>query len=262
MERVNLLISDLDGTLLGDDRALSQFASWYWEAKNEFRLAYSSGRFVDSVYESINSSDLPQPDAIIGGVGTEILDVAEGHQIALWPPTVLGWNPHIVRAVCTSQSRLTPQPDNLSSYHKVSFYGTDLEQAFLDELVKELAGAAQRVTIVYSSNRDLDVLPADAHKGAAAAFLARNWDIDPQRVIVAGDSGNDVAMFTMGFRGVVVGNAHPELRALQGPLVYHAASPFAAGVLEGLMYWTGAACVSARSVRSSVDLSGDHGTRG
>lgn len=237
MERLNLLVCDLDGTLLGDELALSQFAEWYGQARDDFRLVYSSGRFIDSIRESIDASELPQPDAVIGGVGTEIYEMAAARRVSFWPPTILGWNPHIVRAVCSAHDQLIPQPDRLSSYHKVSFYGADLEPSFLNRLVDQLAGAAQRVTVVYSSNRDLDVLPADAHKGAAAVYLARRWSIEPSRVIVAGDSGNDAAMFNVGFRGIVVGNAHAELRSLAEPHIYHATAHFAAGVLEGVDYW-------------------------
>ena len=42
MERLNLLVCDLDGTLLGDIRALDEFAAWYAQARDHFRLAYSS----------------------------------------------------------------------------------------------------------------------------------------------------------------------------------------------------------------------------
>jgi hydroxymethylpyrimidine pyrophosphatase-like HAD family hydrolase len=130
VERLNLLVCDLDGTLLGDDGALGEFADWYAQARNEFRLIYSSGRFVDSLRDSIASSNLPEPDALIGGVGTEIYDNASRQQFAMWPPTVLGWMPHIVRAVCESYSELIPQPDKFISYHKVSYYGRNLDKSF------------------------------------------------------------------------------------------------------------------------------------
>jgi hydroxymethylpyrimidine pyrophosphatase-like HAD family hydrolase len=54
MERLNLLICDLDGTLLGDSRALDEFVAWYELAQVHFRLVYSSGRFIDSVRISID----------------------------------------------------------------------------------------------------------------------------------------------------------------------------------------------------------------
>ncbi|HEY3395910.1 MAG TPA: HAD family hydrolase [Lacipirellulaceae bacterium] len=237
MERLNLLVCDLDGTLLGDDLALDEFAAWYAQARDHFRLAYSSGRFVESVRNSIDYSGLPEPDAVIGGVGTEIYDFSLGRQASMWPPSMLGWNPHIIRDICESSCGLETQPEHLLSYHKVSFYGADLDESFIEHLAQQMAEADQHVTIVYSSNRDLDILPADTHKGAAAAFLARRWNVDGKRVIVAGDSGNDASMFRVGYRGIVVGNARPELRALTAPHIYHATAPFAAGVLEGLDYW-------------------------
>lgn len=237
MERVNLLVSDLDGTLLGDERALERFAGWYDQVKDRVRLAYSSGRFLDSIRASIDDGRLPEPDAIIGGVGTEIFDVAAGRRFIGWPPITYGWNPYVVRATCALHGELEEQPQHLVSYYKVSYYGYELDEAFLSRLAEELAAAGQDVTIVYSSRRDLDILPGDTSKGAAAAFLAERWRIERERVIVAGDSGNDSDMFCQGFRGIVVGNAQAELRSLRHPSVYHATAHYAAGVVEGLEHW-------------------------
>jgi sucrose-6F-phosphate phosphohydrolase len=263
MERLNLLICDLDGTLLGDSRALDEFVAWYGLAQVHFRLVYSSGRFIDSVRISIDQSTLPEPDAIIGGVGTEILDVSLARRASMWPPSAIGWNPHIVRDVCESCHELSTQPEHLLSYYKLSFYGSDLDESFIEHLTTRLKSADQHVTIVYSSNRDLDILPAGADKGAAAIYLARRWSINPKNVIVAGDSGNDAAMFLTGFRGIVVGNARPELRSLKGPHIYQANAEFAAGVLEGLDYWLREPLVGKSTIdRSSAVLDANHGMRG
>lgn len=237
MERVNLLICDLDGTLLGDDSELDRFARWYAQSRERFYLAYSSGRFVESILESIAATSLPEPDAVIGGVGTEIYDMATAKRAPMWPPLLLGWNPHIVRAICESHRELTPQPARFTSYHKVSYYGRDLSESFIARLVQRMAGFGLQASAIYSSDRDLDITPGNIHKGAAAAFLAGRWKINPNRVFVAGDSGNDAAMFHMGFRGIVVGNAHAELRSIVAPYIYRATAEFAAGVLEGLDHW-------------------------
>jgi sucrose-6F-phosphate phosphohydrolase len=263
MERLNLLVCDLDGTLLGDGRALEQFAVWYSRARVNTRLVYASGRFVKSVRESINTSPLPEPDGIIGGVGTQIYDVSAARRMPMWPPSIFEWNPYEVRAVCALHAELTPQPEYLLSYYKVSFYAVDLGRTFIDNLILQMAAAGQRVTIVYSSNRDLDILPADADKGAATAHLAKRWKIDAQRVIVAGDSGNDLAMFQAGFRGIVVGNACPELRSLESPNVYQSTAEFAAGVLEGLDYWLDSQpVIPTTGGRSTVAQGAGRGTRG
>jgi sucrose-6F-phosphate phosphohydrolase len=237
MERLSLLVSDLDGTLLGDESGLERFRSWYEREKGQVRLAYSSGRFLGSIQESIDEGDLPVPDAIIGGVGTEILDTATGRRILGWPPITYRWNPYVVRAICGLHPELAEQPPQLVSYYKVSYYAYDLDQAFFRRLARKLEDSAQEVNIVYSSQRDLDILPAGANKGAAAAFLAQRWGIGRERVIVAGDSGNDSDMFRQGFRGIVVGNAQAELKSLHAPNVYHAAGHYATGVVEGLQQW-------------------------
>lgn len=49
--------------------------------------------------------------------------------------------------------------------------------------------------------------------------------------------GDDKAMFAQGFRGIVVANAHEELKRIQAPTIYHAKGAFAAGVQEGMNFW-------------------------
>ena len=65
--------------------------------------------------------------------------------------------------------------------------------------------------------------------------------LDPDRVVVAGDTGNDASMFLEFDRGVVVANAKPELLELARDLgddrVYCARKPYAAGVEEGLEHY-------------------------
>jgi sucrose-6F-phosphate phosphohydrolase len=264
MERMNMLVSDLDGTLLGDDRALDGFAVWYDQVRDHLRLVYSSGRLFDSIRGSIETFHLPEPDAIICGVGTEIHDLATGQLVAGWPQAAFDWNPALVRDACSELPELEEQPEQFLSDFKVSFYGQDLDAAYLTMLTRRLEALGQEVSIVYSSNRDLDILPAATNKGTAATFLSQHWGIDRRGVIVAGDSGNDLEMFRAGFRGIVVGNAQPELLALHDPKVYRARAHFAAGVVEGLQHWLGDlwAVDSALAATGSPSSSGRDASRG
>lgn len=237
MERVNLLVSDLDGTLLGDQPALDRFVMWYAEARERLRLVYSSGRLIESIRQSIAEHHLPEPDAVICGVGTEIHDFTTGELIEGWPEITYDWSPELIRSVCEEYVELESQPSEFLTRFKLSFFGYELSESFLQRLTGHLEAVGQEVSLVYSSNRDLDILPAATNKGTAATYLARHWGIDRHRVIVAGDSGNDLEMFTAGFRGIVVANAQPELRRLHAESVYHSQRTFATGVLEGLQYW-------------------------
>jgi len=222
---------------LGDDEALGRFAEWYEAHRASVRLVYATGRFFDSVAALIGCTRLPEPDAVIGAVGTEIALYPDGRNVDRWPPHSAIWDPKAIRAMLAKHSILEPQPPEFQTDFKLSYYAEGLDAEFLADLRRKLADAGQYVETIYSSNRDLDVLPPGVSKGSAVVFLASDWGVDRDQVIVAGDTGNDAAMFLSGFRGIVVGNAQPELKAFRSANIYHSDHFFAAGVLDGIEYW-------------------------
>jgi len=233
-----LLVSDVDGTLLGSNRDLARFAAWYERYRPLVRLVYASGNFCDVVAELVRDGVLPRPFAIIGGVGTELRLYPEGRPIFAWDERLYEcWDEKQVRETLADCDRLEPQPDEFQSEFKVSYSLRNASRTELDGIRSVLQDASIDADLVYSSRRDLDVLPAGIDKGTAAEFLAEYYEYQPEDVIVCGDSANDLAMFQHGFRGIVVGNAHDELLGLQSPTVYQSRESFAAGVLDGLNHW-------------------------
>jgi sucrose phosphatase-like protein len=234
-----LLISDVDNTLLGDDEALERLAAWIAPRRRRLALVYTSGRFCASQRESILSGGLPEPDALIGGVGTEIREWLSWRPDDAWAARLaLGWDARRVREILDDATGLELQPEEFLSPWKVSYFWRDARTEDIQRLRLRLRAGGVDARLVYSSNRDLDVLPPAAGKGPAAAHVARAWGFPPQRVVVCGDSGNDAAMFDGPFRGIVVANAHEELKALRNERTYHSPHAYAAGVLDGLRYWT------------------------
>ncbi|RME39055.1 MAG: hypothetical protein D6788_06230, partial [Planctomycetota bacterium] len=233
------LVSDLDGTLLGDDAALATFAAWYERQRSWLGLVYASGRFFDSVCDSIRQTDLPDPLAVIGGVGTEVRRYPSGEEMEeARVPISPAWSAARIERVLADVPGLEKQPDEFQSPFKVSFFLYDASPAELRAVRRRLDELPASVDMIYSSQRDLDVVPAGVNKGGAARRLAQAWKIPPTAVMTAGDSGNDRSLLDGRFRGIVVANAHEELKALRGPGIYQAKQPFAAGVLEGIRYWT------------------------
>jgi sucrose-6F-phosphate phosphohydrolase len=233
-----LLVCDLDNTLLGDDRSLARFAAWFHRYRSRLRLVYASSRFFRSAAQTVRHSRLPKPSVIVGGMGTEVRFYRSGRPIFPWEERLFAcWDVDRVREVLARCDGLRPQPAEFQSDWKLSYCLRDASPDDLELIRAALRNASVEAELVYSSQRDLDVLPAGIDKGSAAKFLAEYFSYPAHDVIVCGDSGNDVAMFQHGFRGVVVANAQPELAAWQGPTVYHSGQKFAAGVLDGLYHW-------------------------
>jgi len=84
----------------------------------------------------------------------------------------------------------------------------------------------------------LDLLPVRASKGLAIRYLSIKWGLPPERILVAGDSGNDEDMLRGNTLGLVVGNYSPELLRLKGREgVYFAEGHYANGILEGMQFY-------------------------
>lgn len=138
---------------------------------------------------------------------------------------------------------LVMQPDAFNTELKTSCYLDRCgdPEAVASEILRRVEPQADRYQVIWSSGRDLDILPAASGKGKAIRFLIEHLGMDADRVVVAGDTGNDATMFKEFGRGVVVGNAKPELvelvKALGPGRAFRARKAYAAGVEEGLEYF-------------------------
>lgn len=238
---IRLFASDLDGTLLGKLDAAQAFRETWNRQPEASRplLCYNTGRLLDDVLSLVREKLLPPPDYLICGVGTLIYDFRRKRELKSFL-TVLeeGWDlaavETVVRSVLPEAER---QPAHNQTSYKSSWYLANATPEDLERLDEALEAAGQGINIVYSSSRDLDVLPKFANKGNALSWLIKHLEIPRESVLAAGDTGNDSAMLLKsGVKGIVVGNAQPELlEAVIGKEVFMARECFADGVLEGLL---------------------------
>ena len=100
---------------------------------------------------------------------------------------------------------------------KLSFYAhaADLAQ-LVSRIQRDLDQAAAPYSIIHSVdpfNGDglIDLLPAGVSKAHALSWWTKHTGRSPEDIVFAGDSGNDLAALTAGYRAIVVGNADREL---------------------------------------------------
>lgn len=240
-----LFVTDLDHTLVGDDFAHEELNEWLLKARETgSKIVYSTGRSLIRYQELTTEAPLFTPDLLIASVGTAIYSRLDGEPNAEWQEKLTaGWNRDRVIAVTAHFSDLVPQANSEQSPFKVSFFLTEEASIWLlpqlDTLLKQ---QGLDVQLIYSSGRDLDILPRHANKGSALTFVRQTLGFAPEHTIVCGDSGNDIALFAAGSElGIIVGNAQPELlswhRDHPTPNHYLAKSHCAAGILEGLQYF-------------------------
>jgi sucrose-6-phosphatase len=242
---VALFVTDLDNTLVGDVHTLRVLNEWLARARQEqgTKIVYATGRSLYSYRELAQSAQLLSPDALISAVGTEIYLDCEN----IWP----AWQQHIspnwqrgkISEIATHFADLKPQPVSDQGDFKASYY---LSEAAAIEIIPRLRQELKQqnilAEIVYSGQKDLDIIPKNSNKGSAVQFLREYWSIDAAQTIVCGDSGNDISLFSYDLEyGVLVGNAHQELKLWYEMNAterhYLASATCSGGIIEGLQYF-------------------------
>lgn len=257
-----ILVTDLDGTLygdaldVGDDKLRGFNQVWRQNFEHDSLLVYCTGRSLAKFNELKAAAPLLEPDILICSVGTELyrsngqLDSRYAAQL-----DSSGWNhAQLWSAASAAGSGLVMQASSEQRPHKISLEleaDADADVA-LARLNESLSATGVPYSVIYSSSKDVDVLPLGASKGAALRSLIGEWSaagLDDgdvrriaERVMVAGDSGNDTEMMAVdGVRVCCVGNAKPELlRWLDDHCcarMYQAKGHCADGILEALRHF-------------------------
>ncbi|MBD2176699.1 HAD-IIB family hydrolase [Pseudanabaena sp. FACHB-1998] len=238
--RKRAIFTAIDNTLLGDAEALEQFIQLVRQQHRRFLFGIATGRRLDSVLKILKTYGIPTPDVLITSLGTEIYypprysaDIAWNHHIDH------GWTPQVVRRIIEPLPGITLQQKNQQSRFKVSYYYDANIAPPMEEILTLVRQQELSVNATLSFGQYLDFVPARASKGLALRYVARQWNIPLEQVLVNGGSGGDEDMLRGNTLGVVVDNRHREelLNLSDSDRVYFADSAHAGGILEAIAHY-------------------------
>jgi HAD superfamily hydrolase (TIGR01484 family) len=249
-----LLASDLDGTLIpaaGSPPSGSPAFRIAMAATPGCVLAYVTGRHLALALAGIRESALPVPSFLVGDVGTSVHE----HRDGAWALDE-GYRARMREAMGGGRAEdLAPrldglglrlqEPERQAEFKRSYTFGPGRSEAEVETLVRErLEGLPVRSVLSREPTSGLgllDLLPAGVAKDTAVRHLRDRLRLTDDRVLFAGDSGNDRDALLGGWRAVLVGNApaglreelaaEAERRGL-GPRLHMASASLADGVLE------------------------------
>ncbi len=231
-----LLATDLDGTFLGGTTDKREKLYHIIQSHPDIKLVFVSGRGFHSILPLFTSDPpVPQPDCIICDVGATIINGYTHEAIEplqndiekKWPgrDVIISHLKHFKSLI----------PQDVPQERRCSFFfNDDTDITSLKQYVQAL-----NCDIIFSAGRFADVLPKAVNKGSTLKAYIELINYPGTNVLVAGDTFNDLSLFTTGYNGVIVGNAEPglmESTANQQHL-YNAIQEGAGGILESMNYF-------------------------
>ena len=233
-----ILATDLDGTFLDGSTEHRQHLYRLVDQHPDISLIWVTGRGLESVMPLLTDPALPRPDYVICDVGATVVEGATLQPMqplqsaidARWPGE---------QVVADVMRRFAPlQRQDVPQERRCSYF---CDPQTLAPLRGDIEATAQSLgcAVLYSADRYLDILPPQTDKGRTLAALADALGLARDRVLVAGDTLNDLSMYVAGFNGVCVGESEPALVEATSTLanVMHAQAAGCGGILQAIEHF-------------------------
>jgi len=239
---ISLVVSDVDGTLLDDNKQLTQGApaavQRLYQAGIRFTIA--SARPPRMTRELLQALQVKEPSACFNGaliIGLDekvlrkvpmlsadaqrVADDIFKHGFDLWVWTDTDWyvsNPvgvhvaHHEEQMGRKATHLTTQ--DMSHFEVLKLVGVSDEHDALAAAEKELSGPQNAdISATRSSAYYLDVTNAKANKGEVVLMLSEMLHIPAENVATIGDMTTDALMFGKSGTSIAMGNASDDVKA-------------------------------------------------
>lgn len=235
-----LICTDLDGTLLKNDKTVSEenkAAIEYFKREGGY-FTFVTGRMPYYVGEAYRSANPNAPFGCINGGG--VYDYAQKRYVwaSSMPEGVMEIVEHIDKAfpnvgiqICTFDKTYFSKENEVTVWFRkvtgvpaLSRHYNDVTEPIgkiifctaIEEEIRAVEAAIQshpeahRFGFVRSEKHLFEILPPGPGKGMAITKLTEYLKLDPNKTVAVGDYNNDISMFHAAKAGIAVANACPE----------------------------------------------------
>jgi len=238
---IRLLISDVDGTLVRNDKSLADATMAAVRQARDAGLPVTliSARPPSGLYWIADALDLDGPfGAFNGGVlfrrdrtvierhgidrktAEAVLTLLRDAGITRWVFADDEWlasddsNPHTGSEVKSADVQPIVTDDFADRLHRIDkIVGVSDDADLLVDLEKRaIAAIGDAATIARSQPYYLDITAPSANKGDGIAFLADAFGVPLQETVVIGDQANDLPMFARAGLSIAMGQATPDVQ--------------------------------------------------
>lgn len=234
------IFTDLDQNLLGNPADIPRFIEVLRKNRTSTTFGIATGRRLDVALEALRKYRIPEPDVLITSGGTAIFYSPDLTEDTWWTQHIdRRWTPPEVKRVLSDLPGLELQPKMYQSRFKISYYYHSGVAPTVDEINSLLHQEDLAVNVILSFGQYLDIMPIRASKGQALRYVADQWGIPLERILVAGGSGADEDMMRGNTLALVVANRHHEelSHLVDTESIYYAQQAYALGILEAIEHF-------------------------
>jgi Cof subfamily protein (haloacid dehalogenase superfamily) len=238
---IRLLLADVDGTLVTQDKVLTDEAV---EAVHRLHqagilFAVTSGRPPRGMEMLVEPLDLQTPISAFNGglivnpdmtvidrkvlpepLVSPIADLMTSFDLSVWIYRGTDWyvpdlnGPHVAREAWTVKfdPKLMSGLDGLTDGVAKMVGVSDDHDAVAGASEAAHHQFGDHVTAAASQPYYLDITHPQANKGEVAKYLARHYQLSPEELATIGDQPNDVLMFAHSGLSIAMGNADPQVQ--------------------------------------------------
>lgn len=251
MNNYKLIVTDMDGTVLGGDHKITEENMRALREADErgVKVVFATGRFHDSAKEHVtfleevmpivssNGAIIKHPitnevlycNSIDKDISLKIVETLDNLDLSYQIYT----DNEILQKYKTEEEKIKMQDfikntfsdkteivfkkdlkKDIKDLNILKFNVMDFERPLLMKEARKEVEKIEGLEVTSSWNDNVEIMNAGSSKGSAVKFLCELLNIDKEEIIAFGDNYNDISMLEYVGMGVAMGNAEEDVKKI------------------------------------------------